>query len=118
MFGSRECYAMNRIVIYAVWAWAVSAVVGAPAAWSQAVPGSMVLIPAGEFQMGDTVGGGHPDERPVHAVYVDAFYIDTCHVTNQQPMAGCAPAVHRQAVTTQALSQGSVRRGAAVTRMV
>ena len=42
----------------------------------------MALIPAGEFQMGSN--GGYPDERPVHTVYVDAFYIDTHEVTNAQ----------------------------------
>lgn len=47
-------------------------------------PPSMVLIPAGEFQMGDTFLDGPASERPVHAVYVDAFYMDTCEVTNQQ----------------------------------
>ena len=40
----------------------------------------MVLIPAGEFQMGST----HTEEaaeKPVHTVYIDAFYIDTYEVT-------------------------------------
>ena len=40
----------------------------------------MVLIPAGEFEMGRT--DGKPDERPVHTVYVDAFYMDIYEVTN------------------------------------
>lgn len=40
----------------------------------------MVLIPAGEFQM----GGTHGDELPVHTVYVDAFYMDIYEVTNAQ----------------------------------
>ncbi|MBN1489631.1 MAG: formylglycine-generating enzyme family protein [Phycisphaerae bacterium] len=44
-------------------------------------PIGMVLIPAGEFQMGDTFGEGEPRETPVHAVYVDAFYIDATEVT-------------------------------------
>jgi formylglycine-generating enzyme required for sulfatase activity len=44
----------------------------------------MALIPAGEFQMGDTFGEGGSDELPVHAVYVDAFYLDRTEVTNQQ----------------------------------
>ena len=42
----------------------------------------MVLIPAGEFQMGDNEVGS--DERPVHTVYLDAFYIDKYEVTNAQ----------------------------------
>ncbi|NLX56155.1 MAG: SUMF1/EgtB/PvdO family nonheme iron enzyme, partial [Planctomycetaceae bacterium] len=48
------------------------------------LPPGMVLIPAGEFQMGDTFNEGAPVERPVHAVYVDAFYMDQYEVTNQQ----------------------------------
>ena len=42
----------------------------------------MVLIPAGEFQMGsryDTMG--NDATRPMHTVYVDAFYIDKYEVT-------------------------------------
>ncbi len=43
---------------------------------------NMVLIPAGEFQMGSNKGD--IDEKPVHTVYVDAFYIDKYEVTNAQ----------------------------------
>jgi formylglycine-generating enzyme required for sulfatase activity len=35
----------------------------------------MVLIPAGSFQMGDTLDG-ETDALPVHSVYVSAFYMD------------------------------------------
>ena len=42
----------------------------------------MRLIPAGEFEMGDHFGEGQSDERPVHTVYVDAFYMDETEVTN------------------------------------
>ena len=42
----------------------------------------MVLIPAGDFQMGSNIGD--PDEKPVHTVYVDAFYMDIHEVTNAQ----------------------------------
>lgn len=48
-------------------------------ALSAQAPDDMVLIPAGEFQMGST--NGERDERPVHTVYLDAFYIDTDEVT-------------------------------------
>ncbi len=47
------------------------------------VPAGMVLIPGGEFQMGSSYGGGD-DEKPVHTVYVDAFYMDKYEVTNAQ----------------------------------
>ena len=42
----------------------------------------MVLIPAGEFQMGSN--SGDFDEKPIHSVYVDAFYMDKYEVTNAQ----------------------------------
>ena len=42
----------------------------------------MALIPAGEFQMGSDDGA--TDERPIHTVYVDAFYMDKYEVTNAQ----------------------------------
>ena len=45
------------------------------------VPTGMVLIPAGEFLMGSN---DRFEERPVHTVYVDAFYMDTYQVTNAQ----------------------------------
>ena len=40
----------------------------------------MALIPAGEFQMGSESGDN--DEKPVHTVYLDAFYMDIYEVTN------------------------------------
>jgi len=43
----------------------------------------MVLIPAGEFQMGDSLDG-MSWAIPVHTVYLDAFYIDAYEVTNAQ----------------------------------
>ena len=46
-----------------------------------AVPSGMILIPAGEFQMGSN---DSTDEAPIHTVYIDAFYIDTYEVTNAQ----------------------------------
>lgn len=44
----------------------------------------MVLIPEGDFSMGDHHNVGWEDERPVHTVYLDAFYIDKYEVTNAQ----------------------------------
>ena len=43
---------------------------------------SMVLIPAGPFEMGSDAGA--EDERPVHTVFLDDFYIDVFEVTNSQ----------------------------------
>ena len=41
----------------------------------------MVLIPAGAFEMGSTK---YDDEKPVHTVTLDAYYIDQYEVTNAQ----------------------------------
>jgi formylglycine-generating enzyme len=43
----------------------------------------MVLISAGDFQMGDSLDG-MSNALPVHTVYLDAFYIDVYEVTNAQ----------------------------------
>ncbi len=45
---------------------------------------SMVLIPAGEFEMGSNDAAAFASEQPVHTVYVDAFYMDKYEVTNAQ----------------------------------
>jgi len=47
-------------------------------------PAGMVLVPGGEFLMGDSFLEGAPDEYPRHAVQVDSFYMDAHEVTNQQ----------------------------------
>ncbi len=52
----------------------------------------MVLIPAGEFMMGDEKG--EDDEKPAHRVQVSAFYMDVSEVTQEsfQAMLGRNPA--------------------------
>lgn len=52
-------------------------------------PPRMRLIPGGEFSMGapgtqNMDPEANNDERPVHRVYVDAFYMDETEVTNAQ----------------------------------
>jgi formylglycine-generating enzyme required for sulfatase activity len=42
----------------------------------------MIFVPAGEFSMGNN--GGDSDEKPLHSVYLDAFWIDKYEVTNTQ----------------------------------
>ncbi len=45
-------------------------------------PGELVVIPAGDFQMGSK--RGHINERPVHIVFVDSYYIGRYEVTNKE----------------------------------
>ena len=47
-------------------------------------PDGMVLIPAGSFEMGSDDAEADADERPVHTVHLDAFYMDVYEVTNAQ----------------------------------
>ncbi len=44
----------------------------------------MVLVKGGCFDMGDVPGDGDPDEKPVHKVCVDDFYIGKYEVTQKQ----------------------------------
>ena len=56
---------------------------------------AMHLIPAGEFEMGDHLGEGQSDERPVHTVALDAFYMDETEVTNARYRAFTDATGHR-----------------------
>ena len=40
----------------------------------------MVFVPAGEFVMGSE--DGNDDEKPLHAVYLDSYWIDKTEVSN------------------------------------
>ena len=44
----------------------------------------MFYVPAGDFFMGRQTQYliAHPDEKPQHTVYLDAFWIDQTDVTN------------------------------------
>jgi sulfatase modifying factor 1 len=48
------------------------------------IPPDMVIIPAGNFQMGDSKGDGYSDELPVHTVAVDSFAMGKYEITNGQ----------------------------------
>jgi formylglycine-generating enzyme required for sulfatase activity len=45
---------------------------------------AIILIPAGEFSMGSPEHRGSIEEKPQHRVYLDAYYIYKCEVTNGQ----------------------------------
>jgi formylglycine-generating enzyme required for sulfatase activity len=46
-------------------------------------PSGMVLIPSGDFTMGDAMGDGDTGGTLTHTVYVSAFYMDKYEVTKQ-----------------------------------
>ncbi|OGV45259.1 MAG: hypothetical protein A2X46_14745 [Lentisphaerae bacterium GWF2_57_35] len=53
-------------------------------AFDPATPTGLVFVPAGLFQMGDALGDGGNDERPVHPVTVSAFYIGAFETTKAE----------------------------------
>lgn len=57
-----------------------------PSPKSGAAPGhsGMVMIPAGSFGMGSSAPDAPGDERPLHQVSLDAFWMDGKEVTNDQ----------------------------------
>jgi len=61
---------------------------------SSTLASEMVLIPAGSFQMGSN--DGKNDEKPVHTIYVDAFYMDKYEVTNAQYRKFMSATGHRK----------------------
>jgi formylglycine-generating enzyme required for sulfatase activity len=58
--------------------------------------GRMVLIPAGQFQMG--ADDSNPEERPMHAVTLPDYYIDKYEVTNEQYGNFCNATGHAKPV--------------------
>jgi len=58
------------------------------------VPDGMSYIPGGSFMMGS--GEGQRNEKPVHQVYLDAFYIDKTEVTVESYKAFIAATNHRK----------------------
>ena len=52
-----------------------------PVTWYFNDADTMVLIPAGDFEMGSNDKEAKDNEKPVHTVYLDAFYVDKYEVT-------------------------------------
>lgn len=61
-----------------------SEITSAPTISSFDVPAEMVVILAGEFLMGSSDADANNSEKPVHPVYLDAFYMDKYPVPNEQ----------------------------------
>ena len=55
----------------------------------------MVLIPAGKFRMGTNRISGHDAAKPIHGVYLDAFYMDIYEVTVGEYKRFCEATGHR-----------------------
>lgn len=56
-----------------------------PHGFTESVSGmEFVAVPSGCFKMGDTHGDGQGDEKPVHDVCIDSFYMGKYEVTNAQ----------------------------------
>ena len=54
---------------------------GIGSTWERPADGmTMLYIPAGEFEMGSN--DGDSDEKPIHTVYLDAYWMDETEVTN------------------------------------
>ncbi len=69
-----------------------------PDMWREPVTGyfsDAVLIPAGDFEMGSNDSDAHHNEKPVHTVYLDAFYMDKYEVTVGQYKAFVQATGHR-----------------------
>lgn len=56
-----------------------------PSAWTDPVTGmEFVWVPQGCYKMGDTFGAQESDEKPVHEVCVDGFWLGKYPVTQEQ----------------------------------
>ncbi|MEW5940842.1 MAG: SUMF1/EgtB/PvdO family nonheme iron enzyme [Chloroflexota bacterium] len=60
---------------------ATTAVLGVGSIWTRPADGmTMMFVPEGSFEMGSD--NGDSDEKPVHTVYLDSYWMDMTEVTN------------------------------------
>jgi len=71
---------------------------------------NLLYVPAGEFKMGSEAGGS--DERPVHTVFLDAFWIDQTEVTNAMYSKCVAVGVCQDLITKSSKTHVSYYRKA------
>jgi len=65
----------------------------------------MVFVPAGNFEMGSDNGDG--DEKPVHTVYLDDFWMDQTEVTNKQYATCVSAGACQEPASTRSYTQSS-----------
>ncbi len=78
---------MGAVTFVSMGDWADHAVTGVNVTAVLAdpdVPGEMIAVPAGSFEMGEPWDGGWPYARPVHTVFLSAYEIGKFEVTNQE----------------------------------
>jgi formylglycine-generating enzyme required for sulfatase activity len=92
---SRIRWSIMAAIVVTACAVAQWAMAEPPAASKELDPVPMVIIPAGEFLMGNPEGKGRADEWPQRSVYLDAFAIDQVEVTNERYMAFVTATGHR-----------------------
>ena len=77
-------YNMSGTLLFLLlFAW-ISSAFAAPPYTDTSTGMEFVFVNGGCYQMGDSVGGGDPNERPVHEVCVSSFYLGKHEVTNAQ----------------------------------
>jgi formylglycine-generating enzyme required for sulfatase activity len=70
-----------------------------------------VLVKGGCFEMGDTAGDGDNDERPLHEVCVNDFYLGRYEVTNEQFKRFVEATGHRTTAEVKGSGWGFDREG-------
>lgn len=84
-FFSRLCLSLFiALPICQGWADCCSSTLPSRYGINSSSPPGMVWIPGGEFMMGSDNKESKPDEKPLHKVKVDGFWMDAAPVTNRQ----------------------------------